>query len=120
MSALSKKAVCDCWAMGEYSQTIEGGKPRVSSYPATVSSPLDDRKTCHPAGTVRWSAIPEALDGIDVLCPFGLVTDAESLGRRETQYADLALVGVLVHLVRGLTDLFHRIGPRQRGMHEPF
>src|SRR5215471_12769547 len=54
------------------------------------------------------SHAPETIDRVDVPRPLFAVAYAESLLRREGEYADLALMQIPMHLVRRLSGLLQR------------
>ena len=75
-----------------------------------------------PSGTGRvptercitWprSGLPESVDLILVPCPVRVAAHAQSFVRRQAEHADLALVGVGVHVEHGLTGLGQRVDLR--------
>src|SRR4051812_13074006 len=63
-----------------------------------------------------YSDATEAVDLVQVRRPLLVVADTEALLGCEAQHADLALVPVLMHVVRRLAHLCHRVRLRQRGV----
>src|SRR5205823_1017812 len=66
-----------------------------------------------------FSVTTESVDRGLVPGPQLRVADAQAVGRRQATHADLALVGVAMHLVRGLPGLRQRVGPGKRRVDAP-
>src|SRR3954470_15783157 len=64
------------------------------------------------------SDAPEAVDLPLELRALLRVADAEAFGGGQAQDADLALVGVVLHVAGGLADVVHGVGLGQRGVDE--
>src|SRR4051812_44164770 len=72
---------------------------------------------CQP----RRSPASDAAEAVDLRLepgPLVPVADAEAFGGGQAQDADLALVGVVLHVAGGLADVVHGVGPGQRGVDE--
>src|SRR5215218_1901463 len=98
--------------MSSSSQTVLG---RVSVSGGVVSQMSRPSRVQRP-GPVLGSDAAEAVDRLEVLLALLGIADAEALLGSQRQDADLALVGVAVHVERGLPDLGHRVDLGQRRM----